>query len=117
MTSRHSDMYTNFVERKHFPKIYKENIHKLLTSKFSMYYSTVSDGSHEMDFAKVSDSNLIFLQNEITDMYKTWAREIKEDEATPYTAAQRMLLVIIAKAKTEERMAQLQMHLRHLIEY
>ena len=117
MTSRHSDMYTKFVERKNFPSIYKDKVHKLLAAKFSMYYSTVSDGSYELDFAEVSDSNLIFLQREIAEMYKTWVNEIKEDEATPYTSAQRMLLCIIAKAKTEERIEQLQKHIRNLTPY
>ena len=109
MSRRHSNMYTKHVERKHFPDIYKEKIVKLLSSKFTMYYSSETG---EIDLAKVSDDNLIFLQSEIDEMNSTWVKEIKEYEETPYTTGQRMILCIIARAKTEERIVQLQRLLR-----
>lgn len=88
MMTRHSCRYSDLLDRKNFPKLYKDKIRHILRTKFTSFL----DENGDFKLHTVDDTNFDFFYSEMKQLYKQWSNDIETDSNIPYTDEQKRIL-------------------------
>lgn len=97
MMTRHSCRYSELLDRRNFPELYKEKIRHIIRTKFNRFL----DKNGDFKLHTVDDTNFDFFHSEMKQLYEQWRKDIEADSNIPYTDEQLRVLRKSLCAKLE----------------